>query len=100
MKNVRIDLHDARRSHARRLHALISASTGEGHLLSRTLADLTAHAQRFVVAVRSRQIVVEKIVTDCVNYPLFQACGQYAMLIAIDQTDDQPADAGLSLGPA
>jgi amino-acid N-acetyltransferase len=172
MKHARIDLRDGRPSHARRLHALISASTGEGHLLPRTLADLTAHAERFVVAVRGRQIVgcaelaplsahvaeirslvvcadvrgegvgvrlveelrrrarraaneklcafthrpgyfarmgfssvshasvAEKIVTDCVNCPLFQKCGQSAMLVALDQTDDRPADAGLSVRPA
>jgi amino-acid N-acetyltransferase len=42
---------------ARRLHALIAANQLEGHLLPRTLADVAQHAERFVVAVRSRKIV-------------------------------------------
>lgn len=42
---------------ARRVHALITAAQTEGHLLPRTLDDITRHAQRFVVAVRNRKIV-------------------------------------------
>ena len=34
------------------LHALIAAHLAEGHLLPRTLDELTVHAQRFVVAVK------------------------------------------------
>ena len=34
------------------LHALIAGHTEEGHLLPRTLGELTVHAARFVVAVR------------------------------------------------
>src|SRR6476661_7064223 len=33
------------------------ANQAEGHLLPRTLAEITQHAERFVVAVRSRKIV-------------------------------------------
>ena len=39
------------------LHALISAHLEEGHLLPRTLEEVTAHAGRFVVATRGRRIV-------------------------------------------
>ena len=42
---------------AKKLHALIQANLEEGHLLPRTLAELTAHASRFVVAVKGRAIV-------------------------------------------
>jgi amino-acid N-acetyltransferase len=42
---------------ARRIHALIVANQAEGHLLPRTLAEVTRHASRFVVALRSRRIV-------------------------------------------
>ena len=42
---------------AKRLHALIAASQSEGHLLPRTQAEIAAHADRFVVAVRNRRIV-------------------------------------------
>ena len=42
---------------ARRLHALIAASETEGRLLPRTLAEVTLHVGRFVVAIRSRRIV-------------------------------------------
>jgi len=39
------------------LHALITANLEEGHLLPRTLSELTIHATRFVVAVSKRTIV-------------------------------------------
>ena len=44
-------------SEAKKLHALIQANLEEGHLLPRTLHELTMHAARFVVAVRGRKIV-------------------------------------------
>jgi amino-acid N-acetyltransferase len=44
-------------SEVRKLHALISANLEEGHLLPRTLSELTVHAARFVVALRARKIV-------------------------------------------
>ena len=42
---------------AKKLYALIQANLEEGHLLPRTLTELTKHASRFVVAVRGRKIV-------------------------------------------
>lgn len=42
---------------APRLHALITAALDEGHLLPRTLAEVTLHAPRFIVAVRGTVIV-------------------------------------------
>jgi amino-acid N-acetyltransferase len=57
MTRARITLRTADASEARRLHALITANMEEGHLLPRTLGELTVHADRFVVAVRSRKIV-------------------------------------------
>jgi len=53
----RLALRTADASDARKLHALIQANLEEGHLLPRTLDELTVHAGRFVVAVRSRRIV-------------------------------------------
>ena len=53
----RITLRTAEPSEAKKLHALIQANLEEGHLLPRTRAELTAHASRFVVAVRGRSIV-------------------------------------------
>jgi amino-acid N-acetyltransferase len=50
-------LRTADTADAPKLHALISANLVEGHLLPRTLEELTVHATRFVVAVRSRKIV-------------------------------------------
>jgi amino-acid N-acetyltransferase len=52
---VRLRAADA--SDAARLHALITANIDEGHLLPRTLDDLVAHAERFVIAVRGRTII-------------------------------------------
>jgi len=42
---------------AKKLYALIHANLEEGHLLPRTLAELTTRANRFVVAVKARRIV-------------------------------------------
>ena len=60
MKQVsagRIALRTADESDAKKLHALIQANLEEGHLLPRTLGELTVHAGRFVVAVKGRRIV-------------------------------------------
>ena len=53
----RITLRTGETTDAKKLHALIQANLEEGHLLPRTLGELTVRANRFVVAVRSRKIV-------------------------------------------
>jgi len=53
----RITLRTADASEAKTLHALIQANLAEGHLLPRTLDELTVHAGRFVVAIKGRRIV-------------------------------------------
>jgi amino-acid N-acetyltransferase len=53
----RITLRTAETSEARKLFALIQANLEEGHLLPRTISELTIHAGRFVVAVRGRKII-------------------------------------------
>ena len=57
MPRARITLRTAAAADATKLHALIMANLEEGHLLPRTLSELTVHADRFVVAVRGRRIV-------------------------------------------
>jgi amino-acid N-acetyltransferase len=57
MTKGRIALRTADASEVRKLHALIQANLEEGHLLPRTLPELTKHASRFVVAARGRKIV-------------------------------------------
>ena len=57
MNKRRVTLRAAARSDARRLHALITANRDEGRLLPRSLEEVTAHAERFVVATRGRTIV-------------------------------------------
>jgi amino-acid N-acetyltransferase len=57
MKRADIRLRTAEVREARKLFALIQANLEEGHLLPRTLGELTAHAARFVVAARGRSIV-------------------------------------------
>jgi len=52
-----VRLRSAERAEAGKLLALITANLAEGHLLPRTLEDLTARAERFVVAIRGRKIV-------------------------------------------
>jgi amino-acid N-acetyltransferase len=54
---ARITLRTADASEAKKLHALIQANLAEGHLLPRTLTELTVHAGRFVVAIKGRRIV-------------------------------------------
>jgi amino-acid N-acetyltransferase len=162
-RRSRIVLRTAEPAHARRIHALISANLVEGHLLPRTLPELTAHAGRFVVALGGRKVVgcaelaplspqvaevrslavdesarhagvgtqlveelrhrarregydklcafthapgyfiqmgfsivphlwvPEKIFTDCVKCPLFQRCGQFAMVLPLDAVSE-PAE--------
>ena len=66
MARGEIRLRTGERSHARRLHALIETNREEGHLLPRDLGELTAHVERFVVAVDGRGAIV--------------ACGELAPL--------------------
>jgi amino-acid N-acetyltransferase len=149
-------------SQAKKLYALISAHLEEGHLLPRTLPEVTAHADRFVIALRGRTIVgcaelaplsphvaeirslavgeaergsgvgallvdelrrrarregfaklcafthapgyfsgmgfsivphlwvPEKIYTDCTTCPQFRRCGQYAMILPLDDATGRP----------
>jgi amino-acid N-acetyltransferase len=56
-RTARVTLRAGETADARRLHALIADNQAEGRLLPRSLAELTQHASRFVVAVRSRAIV-------------------------------------------
>jgi amino-acid N-acetyltransferase len=55
--NQAITLRTAEVREAKQLFALIQANLEEGHLLPRSLGELTAHASRFVVATRGRKIV-------------------------------------------
>ena len=54
---ARVTLRTAEAAEAKKLHALITANLEEGHLLPRTLAELTGHAGRFVVAIRGRKVI-------------------------------------------
>jgi amino-acid N-acetyltransferase len=155
-----VHLKTGDRSNARRLHALITASLEEGHLLPRTLSEIVVHAERFTVAVKGRRIIgcaelaplspsvaevrslavdasargtgvgtriveelrrrarregfeklcafthapgyfiqmgfsivphnwlLEKVFTDCLRCPLFRRCGQYAMVVPLDDAYD------------
>ena len=56
-RKARTTLRTALPSEASRLHALIAANQDEGHLLPRTMTELVAQADRFVVAVRRRRII-------------------------------------------
>lgn len=57
MTHSRITLRTAEVREAKKLFALIQANLEEGHLLPRTLSELTVHANRFVVAVKGKTIV-------------------------------------------
>jgi amino-acid N-acetyltransferase len=165
IRKARVTLRSGTPADAKRLHALITANLEEGHLLPRTLGELTVHAERFVVALRSRRIVgcaelaplsphvaevrslavdtktrqsgigtmivdelrrrarrqgfeklcafthapgyfipmgfsivphhwlLEKVFTDCVKCSLFRQCGQYGMVVPLDDARGWPLDA-------
>ncbi|MGE5244857.1 MAG: GNAT family N-acetyltransferase [Betaproteobacteria bacterium] len=164
MRRARLTLRTAEPSEAATLHALIDTNRQEGHLLPRAIGELHAHALRFVVAVRRRQLVgcaelaplsptvaevrslavdrrargagvgteivaelrrrarregfdtlcafthapgyfihlgfsivphlwlPEKVHTDCVKCPLFRQCGQYAMVLPLDEVRERAPD--------
>ena len=161
-RTARVTLRSANVSHAARLHALISANREEGHLLPRSLEEVTRHAERFIVAVRGTRLIAcaelaplsadvaevrslvvtaeargagigaqlveelrkrarqagfdrlcafthcpsyfshlgfsivphlwvpEKISADCVKCPSFRTCGQYAMVVDLDDVREKP----------
>jgi amino-acid N-acetyltransferase len=168
-----VTIRSADASHARRLHALITANLEEGRLLPRTLAEIRTHADRFVIGVRGPTIVgcaelaplgaqvaevrslavdggergagvgaalvdelrrrarrdgyeklcvfthtpgyfigmgfsivphlwlLEKLFTDCTTCPRFRHCGQYAMVVPLDdprgRTEDEARSKPLEL---
>ncbi|HKB13273.1 MAG TPA: GNAT family N-acetyltransferase [Vicinamibacterales bacterium] len=57
MRQARVTLRTGETADAKKLYALIQANLEEGHLLPRTLGELSVRANRFVVAVRARKIV-------------------------------------------
>jgi len=57
MVRAKLTITRADEKHAPALHALITANLEEGRLLPRTLDEITAHAERFAVAMRGRKVV-------------------------------------------
>jgi amino-acid N-acetyltransferase len=57
MKRAPVRLRSADAADAKKLHAIITANLEEGHLLPRTLGELTVRAGRFVVAMRGRKVI-------------------------------------------
>ncbi len=57
MRKARVTLRSAEAADAKKLFALITANLEEGHLLPRTLSELTVRAGRFVVAIRGRKVI-------------------------------------------
>jgi amino-acid N-acetyltransferase len=57
MTRARVTLRSADAADAKKLHAIVTANLEEGHLLPRTLSELTVRAGRFVVAVRGRKVI-------------------------------------------
>ena len=54
---AKVALRTAEAADASKIFALIEANLQEGHLLPRTLSDVTVHANRFVVVTRGRRII-------------------------------------------
>jgi len=57
MTHTGITLRSAETGEARKLFALIQANLEEGHLLPRTLDELSVHADRFTIVVRGKKVV-------------------------------------------
>jgi len=57
MTRGRLTVKRAGAVHAHVLHALITANLEEGHLLPRTLEELTVHAERFTIVMRGKKVV-------------------------------------------
>jgi amino-acid N-acetyltransferase len=57
MTRGRLTIRRAEPAHAPVLHALITAHLEEGHLLPRTLDELTVHAERFTIVMRGKKVV-------------------------------------------
>jgi amino-acid N-acetyltransferase len=57
MTRGRLTVKRAGAVHAQVLHALITANLEEGHLLPRTLEELTVHAERFTIVMRGKKVV-------------------------------------------
>ena len=57
MTGARVTLRSADTADAKKLHAIITTNLEEGHLLPRTLSELTVRAGRFVVAIRGRKVI-------------------------------------------
>jgi amino-acid N-acetyltransferase len=57
MTRGRLTIKRADPAHAPVLHALIAANLEEGHLLPRTLDELTVHAERFTIVMRGKKVV-------------------------------------------
>jgi amino-acid N-acetyltransferase len=57
MTRARVTLRSADAADAKKLYAIITTNLEEGHLLPRTLSELTVRAGRFVVAIRGRKVI-------------------------------------------
>src|SRR5215468_10206139 len=57
MSRAKLTIKRADEKHATALHALITANLEEGRLLPRTIEEVTAHADRFTIVMRSRKVV-------------------------------------------
>ena len=57
MARAKLTVRRGEEKHAPALHALITANLSEGHLLPRTLEEVTSHAERFSVVMRGRKLV-------------------------------------------
>ena len=57
MTRGRLTIKRAEAAHAPVLHALITANLEEGHLLPRTLDELSVHADRFTIVMRGKKVV-------------------------------------------
>jgi amino-acid N-acetyltransferase len=57
MSRAKLTITRASEKQASALHALITANLEEGHLLPRSLQEISTHAERFTIAMRGRKLV-------------------------------------------
>ena|SRR5436190_6200832 len=81
MSRAKLTIKRASEKQAPALHALITANLEEGHLLPRSIEEITSHAGRFTIAMRGRKLV------GCAELAPLSAQVAEVRSLAVDQNE-------------
>ena len=81
MSRAKLTIKRASEKQATALHALITANLEEGHLLPRSIEEITSHAGRFTIAMRGRKLV------GCAELAPLSAQVAEVRSLAVDQNE-------------